>query len=198
MSELITVSDVMDNLKLGPNGGLLYCMEFLESKMDWLKAKLEQFPDHYILFDCPGQVELYTHHKSVKNILEQLTKWNYRLTAVHLVDSHYCSDASKFISIVLTSLSTMLQIALPHVNVLSKADLIEKCGKLPFNLDFFTDVLDLDYLLDNLQVLNSSESCTFGFIPSGVRFTKQFGGKTAPKVCNKVANFGEKFHPKPL
>ena len=43
-----------------------------------------------------------------------------RLAAVHLVDSHYCVDPSKFISILLTSLSTMLQIALPHVNVLSK------------------------------------------------------------------------------
>ncbi len=32
------------------------------------------------------------------------------------------------------------------------ADLIEKYGRLPFNLDFYTDVLDLDYLLDHLQV----------------------------------------------
>ena len=29
----------------------------------------------------------------------------------------------------------------------------------------------------------------------GVRFTKQFGGKTAPKVCKKVTNLGGKFRP---
>ena len=53
-----------------------------------------------------------------------------QLAAVHLVDSHYCSDPAKFISVLLTSLSTMIQVELPHVNVLSKIDLIENYGKL--------------------------------------------------------------------
>ena len=46
----------------------------------------------------------------------------------------------------------VLQIELPHVNVLSKADLVEKHGKLAFNLDFYTEVLDLEYLLEHFQV----------------------------------------------
>ena len=79
LSDLITVGDVMDNLKLGPNGGLVYCMEYLEKNMDWLKDQLAKYEDHYILFDCPGQVELYTHHNSVRNILATLTKWNYKV-----------------------------------------------------------------------------------------------------------------------
>ena len=41
--ELITVEDVMSNLSLGPNGALLYCMEFLETNQDWLKEKLQNF-----------------------------------------------------------------------------------------------------------------------------------------------------------
>ena len=53
-----------------------------------------------------------------------------QLAAVHLVDSHYCSDPSKFVSVLLTSLSTMIQMELPHVNVLSKIDIIEQYGKL--------------------------------------------------------------------
>ena len=65
----------------------------------------------------------------------------------------FFSDASKFISVLLTSLSTMLQIELPHVNILSKADLIEKYGKLAFNLDFYTEVLDLSYILDQFKVI---------------------------------------------
>lgn len=42
----------------------------------------------------------------------------------------------------------MLQLSLPHVNVLSKIDLLESYGKdeLAFNLDFYTEVLDLSYL----------------------------------------------------
>lgn len=151
ISDLVTLSDVMDTLKLGPNGGLLYCMEYLEKNIDWFETELKKLENKYLIFDFPGQVELYTHHNSVKNILQKLQKWDCRLVSVHLVDSHYCSDPSKFISVLLTSLSTMLQIELPHVNVLSKCDLIEKFGKLSFNLDFYTEVLDLQYLLDEFK-----------------------------------------------
>ncbi|XP_051493829.1 GPN-loop GTPase 2 isoform X1 [Apus apus] len=130
IAELITLPDVMEDLKLGPNGGLIYCMEYLEANFDWLQEKLATSRGHYYLFDCPGQVELYTHHDALKNVFAQLAKWNFRLAAVHLVDSHYCTDPGKFISVLCTSLSTMLHVELPHVNVLSKMDLIEQYGKL--------------------------------------------------------------------
>ncbi|XP_053942602.1 GPN-loop GTPase 2 [Cuculus canorus] len=150
IAELITLPDVMENLKLGPNGGLIYCMEYLEANFDWLQEKLAACRGHYCLFDCPGQVELYTHHDALKNVFAQLAKWNFRLAAVHLVDSHYCTDPGKFISVLCTSLATMLHVELPHVNVLSKMDLIEQYGKLAFNLDYYTEVLDLSYLVDHL------------------------------------------------
>ena len=152
ISDLIQLEDVMANFKLGPNGGLIYCMEYLEKNFDWLLTKLKSLESNYFIIDCPGQVELYTHNNSVKNIVQRLEKEvGIRLAAVHLVDSHYCADPSKFLSVCLTSLTTMLQIELPHVNVLSKADLIEKYGKLDFNIDFYTEVMDLEYLLDRIS-----------------------------------------------
>ena len=45
----------------------------------------------------------------------------------------------------------MLQIELPHINVLSKVDLMESYGKLAFNLEFYTEVQDLSYLLQHLD-----------------------------------------------
>jgi len=150
--ELVTVEDVMQNCNLGPNGALMYCMEYLEENFDWLLNQLVQIKDSYLIFDMPGQVELYTHHESIKNIFGKLEKLSYHLCAVHLVDSHYCSDPPKFISTLLLSLSTMMQVALPHVNVLSKADLLKKNSpKLDFGVDFYTDVLDLEYLLELLD-----------------------------------------------
>ena len=36
--------------------------------------------DHYLLFDFPGQVELFTLHSNAKNvILEMANKWDYRV-----------------------------------------------------------------------------------------------------------------------
>lgn len=153
ISNLITVSDVMDNLSLGPNGGLMYCMEYLETNVEWLSTEINKLPvETYILLDCPGQVELYTHHKSMRNVIDLVTqKLDYRLAAVHLVDSHYCTEPSKFISVLLTSLSTMLQIEMPHINILSKIDLMEQYGRVDFNIDFYTEVLDLQQLIDTFE-----------------------------------------------
>ncbi|KAJ3292599.1 GPN-loop GTPase 2 [Borealophlyctis nickersoniae] len=151
IAELITLEDCMEEFGLGPNGGLIYCMEYLEKNMDWLLARLETIKDKYILFDFPGQVELFTHHNSVRNILERLQKLDYRLCAVHLVDSHHCVDASRYVAMLMLSLKTMIQLELPHINVLSKVDLMESYGKLAFSLDFYTEVQDLSYLLDRLN-----------------------------------------------
>lgn len=151
LGDLIQLEEVMDAYRLGPNGGLLYCMEFLERNFDWLLSRVTKVKDTYLLIDCPGQVELYTHNPSMKNIIGRLEKFGTRLCCVNMVDSHYCSDPSKFISVCLTSLNSMLQIELPHVNILSKVDLIEKYGRLQFNIDFYTDVLDLEFLLDAMS-----------------------------------------------
>ena len=45
----------------------------------------------------------------------------------------------------------MLQMDLPHLNVLTKIDKISTYGPLPFNLDFYTEVQDLSYLLPHLE-----------------------------------------------
>lgn len=150
--ELVSVADVMNDLSLGPNGALMYCMEYLEENYDWLLIKLRALKDSYLIFDMPGQVELYTHHGAIKTVFGKLQEIGYHLCVVHVVDSHYCSDPTKFISTLLLSLSTMLQIGLPHVNVLSKADLLRKHSEsLNFGLDFYTDVLNLEYLLELLD-----------------------------------------------
>ncbi|EPB86072.1 hypothetical protein PS15m_000756 [Mucor circinelloides] len=152
LADLITLEDTMNELSLGPNGGIMFCIEYLLKNMDWLTDKLRELgEDHYILFDFPGQVELFTHHSAVKDILHGLEKADYRLVAVNMVDAHYCTDPAKYISVLLLALKTMIQLELPHVNVLSKVDLIESYGKLRFNLQYYTDVMDLSYLLDSLN-----------------------------------------------
>lgn len=152
--EVVVLSSVMEKMKLGPNGGLLYCMEYLEAHIDEviekIKAKLSD--KTYLLFDFPGQVELYTHSNCIRSLLAKLVKrLQLRLTAVQLVDAHYCTDASKFISAALLGTTTMIRLELPSVNVLSKVDLLSNYGELPMNFEFFTDCHDLDRLVPFLD-----------------------------------------------
>lgn len=41
IADLITLDDVMEEFGLGPNGGMMYCMEYLEKNLDWLIEKLK-------------------------------------------------------------------------------------------------------------------------------------------------------------
>jgi GTPase SAR1 family protein len=80
----------MEEDDLGPNGAVLYALEELEHNMEWLEAGLSELGEDYVLFDCPGQVELYTHHSSLRNIFFRLQKLGYR------VDLHFPSSARSF------------------------------------------------------------------------------------------------------
>lgn len=124
--ELISLDDVMEELGFGPNGGLIYCMEHLQENLhDWLEEELENYlDDDYLVFDCPGQIELFSHVPVLKNFVEHLQRKNFKVCVVYLLDSQFMTDVTKYISGCMASLSAMVQLELPHVNILSKMDLV--------------------------------------------------------------------------
>lgn len=75
VSELVSLEAVQREFGLGPNGGLVYCIEHLAANLDWLGEKLAPLltSGTYILFDCPGQVELFNLHDSLRSVIAWLT-----------------------------------------------------------------------------------------------------------------------------
>ncbi|ETI21084.1 hypothetical protein G647_07428 [Cladophialophora carrionii CBS 160.54] len=163
--DLISLETIMrdEEIGLGPNGGVLYALEELEADMDnsdgdgdgdgdgWFARGLRKLGDDYLLLDCPGQVEIFTHHASLRRVLARLEKMGYRLVVVNLIDSYALTLPSLYISTLLLSLRMMLQLDLTHVNVLTKIDNLNKYPPLAFNLDFYTEVQDLEFLLPYLR-----------------------------------------------
>lgn len=169
--ELIHVDDAMEDedLHFGPNGGLVFCMEYLLKNSDWLREELGDVDEDYILFDCPGQIELYTHMNTMKEIVELLQKWGFRICAVFLIDAQFMVDGAKFISGnatkticfslvskltqifvlgTMAALSVMINLELPHVNILSKMDQLQKFERR--QLDGFLDP-DPHFLLGSME-----------------------------------------------
>jgi len=126
--ELVTLEEVMDETGLGPNGGLLHCMEYLEDSLDdWLQERLEGYGDEdYIIFDCPGQIELYSHSSVFKSFCDQLKLWGWHVCAVYMLDSQFVTDNAKFIAGAMAALSAMVQLEVAHINVLTKVDLLNE------------------------------------------------------------------------
>lgn len=96
--ELISVDEVMEELPYGPNGALVYAMEFLLENLEWFEEQLGDYEDDYLLLDCPGQIELYSHMDMMKRLADQLVQWGYSVCAVYLLDSHFVMEPSKFIA----------------------------------------------------------------------------------------------------
>lgn len=82
---------------------------------------------------CVGQIELYSHIPVMRQIVNALQTWDFRLCGVFLVDAQFLTDTAKFFSGILAALSAMVQLEVPHINVLSKLDLLDKAGRK--NLD---------------------------------------------------------------
>eukprot|EP00189_Rhodosorus_marinus_P004590 CAMPEP_0113972762 /NCGR_PEP_ID=MMETSP0011_2-20120614/13784_1 /TAXON_ID=101924 /ORGANISM="Rhodosorus marinus" /LENGTH=295 /DNA_ID=CAMNT_0000990029 /DNA_START=106 /DNA_END=993 /DNA_ORIENTATION=- /assembly_acc=CAM_ASM_000156 len=150
IKELVKSSVVAEEHGLGPNGSLMYCMEVLEANTEWLIQKTRTLKGQYLIFDFPGQVELFTHTTIVRSIVQTLVKHDYRLTAVNLVDSHYCSDPGKYISALMLSLTTMLQLEDQPVYFATPE----------FPLETLTEVADLGYVLDRLKAQSRTQRFT--------------------------------------
>jgi len=123
--ELISVDDVMEELEYGPNGGLIYAMEYIMENRVWLEDQLQEYDDDdYFLFDCPGQIELYSHLNVMRDMVEMLQNLDFRVAGVYCIDINFVEDAPKFLSGALAALTAMVNLELPHVNVLTKCDLV--------------------------------------------------------------------------
>jgi GTPase SAR1 family protein len=118
----------MEELELGPNGGLIYAFEYLLNNMDFLTDPLDSVTEDYlIIIDMPGQIELYTHVPILPTLTRQLTEGslNTRLCAAYLLESTFIVDRAKFFAGTLSAMSAMLMLGIPHVNILSKMDLVK-------------------------------------------------------------------------
>lgn len=98
--ELITIEDSMqdETLNFGPNGGLVYCMEYFFENLDWLQEKIGEQEDEYILFDCPGQIELFTHIPVMTKFVQKLQSWDFFVCSVFIMDVQFMLDGPKFLS----------------------------------------------------------------------------------------------------
>ncbi|KAF1963380.1 hypothetical protein CC80DRAFT_460055 [Byssothecium circinans] len=150
IKDLISLADVMEEMGLGPNGGLIYCFEFLMDNLDFLTDKLEEVTDAYlIIIDMPGQIELYTHVPILPELVKTLMhgSLNINMCAAYLLEATFIVDRPKFFSGTLSAMSAMLMLEMPHINILSKMDLVKgqvKNRELKRFLDPDPNLLDDD------------------------------------------------------
>lgn len=90
--------------------------------------------EYLIIIDMPGQIELYTHIPILPSLVRHLTRTgglNINLCATYLLEATFVVDRAKFFAGTLSAMSAMIMLEVPHVNVLSKMDLVrDSVGKM--------------------------------------------------------------------
>lgn len=124
---------------------------FLLENLDFITEAIDPLTEEYlIIIDMPGQIELYTHIPVVPTLVRHLTRsgaLNVNLCAAYLLESTFVVDRAKFFAGTLSAMSAMIMLEIPHVNILSKMDLVK--GSVPKKelkrfLDPDTSLLDDD------------------------------------------------------
>jgi GTPase SAR1 family protein len=104
-----------------------------------LEERISEFGDNtYFLIDCPGQLELYSHLTVMSDLTKKLKKIGVNMCSVYCIDSTFLTEQSKFISGCAVSLATMIQMELPHINIITKCDLIQ-------DKDLLDNIMQLDF-----------------------------------------------------
>ncbi|KAL8959028.1 MAG: hypothetical protein Q9193_004033 [Seirophora villosa] len=193
IKDLISLEDVMEEMGLGPNGGLIYCFEFLLENLDFLTQALEPLSEEYlIIIDLPGQIELYTHIPIVPTLVNHLTRFgslNVSLCAAYLLESTFVVDRAKFFAGTLSAMSAMIMLEIPHVNILSKMDLVK--GSVPKRqLKRFLDP-DASLMEDNNNHHNPDEDLRGGADPANTESV--MGGGSFKKLNRAVARLIDDF-----
>ncbi|MGQ9759313.1 MAG: ATP/GTP-binding protein [Candidatus Methanomethylicaceae archaeon] len=120
--DYINYDRMVEDLKLGPNGALVACVDAAVNHVQEMREEVERLDPDYVLVDTPGQMELFAYRDSGTFIASALSGGPF--SVIFLADSIFLNRASDFISVMLLSHSVHVRFRSPQINCLSKIDLL--------------------------------------------------------------------------
>ncbi len=143
--EWIVISSIMSEFNLGPNGAQVVAADLIIENVDKIKEILEELDDYYIIFDTPGQIELFTLRTSSPILVDVLGGKKSMIAFVG--DASVSSSPSGHISQKLIYASVLTRFFKPTLFVLNKKDLVEE-GRMERIMEWESDP---DSLIDDFM-----------------------------------------------
>ena len=143
ITEVIDYRQVMQEYQLGPNGAIMTCLnlftasqfEIVLTKINQKKlsnykrnslAKVKSSEDSgFVVFDTPGQIEIFTWSASGTIITETLAAL-YPTVVLYILDTTLCQNPATFMSNMLYACSILYKTRLPFILVFNKIDETEE------------------------------------------------------------------------
>ena len=194
--DFVDLTSVMNNYQLGPNGALILAADLVATRINDIQTAVEDLNPDYVIFDTPGQIELFAFRSSGPYIVDNIQC--EAKTVLFLFDSTLVSTPSNFVSIALLGASIQLRLKAPQIAVLSRKDLLGP--NLKRVMSWSTDIAKLEeaireearssYMLDVSLVRDLARSgLAYELYP--VSSTTRDGMMDLSAVISRQLNLGE-------
>ncbi|MCD6512673.1 MAG: ATP/GTP-binding protein [Thermoplasmata archaeon] len=146
--EWISIDEIMKDYELGPNGAQVLAADMLALNIKTLEERIGEYRADYLIFDTPGQLELFVFRSTGKVIIDELGRENSIL--FYLMDPSMATTPASFVSQLMLSATTQFRLNLPLINVLTKKDIVDPSAlKMILEWGENPDVLHEDLMIKN-------------------------------------------------
>ncbi|KAF3930465.1 hypothetical protein ABW20_dc0108725 [Dactylellina cionopaga] len=119
----VNYKQVMKQYNLGPNGGIMTCLNLFATKIDQVLGILEKRAPTIsrILVDTPGQIECFVWSASGAIVTDALAS-SFPTVLAYVIDTPRTTSTSTFMSNMLYACSILYKTKLPMIIVFNKTD----------------------------------------------------------------------------
>lgn len=143
--DTVNYKEVMKQYQLGPNGGIITSLNLFSTRFDQVMKFIEKRSSEckYVIFDTPGQIEVFTWSASGSIITEALAS-TFPTVIVFVMDISRSISPVTFMSNMLYACSILYKTKLPFILVMNKIDIVSSDFAVEWMTDFeaFQDALE--------------------------------------------------------
>lgn len=122
--ESISLSQIMSEFNLGPNGAQIVAADLILENTDAIEKYLKEMEDYYVIFDTPGQIELFSFRPGSPLLVDKLSQGKAMVAFV--TDAVLAASPSGYISQKMLYGAVMSRFFKPMLFVLNKTDLVDE------------------------------------------------------------------------
>lgn len=155
----VKLRDIMKEYGVGPNGAQIIAADMLALNIGEMKEIIESFETEYVIFDTPGQMELFILRQSGKFLIESFGAGSSIIG--FLYDPVISRTPSGFIALMLQVASVQVRFNVPFISVLTKSDLLADSEREKI-LNWSRNLMELDGAVhEEVPTLRSQLSIEF-------------------------------------
>lgn len=122
--EWVVLGQIMEEYNLGPNGAQVVAADIMALQSQDIATAVTEMEADYVLYDVPGQLELFAFRSSSQRLMEVLG--GSAPVLVYLLDPMLVGTPNGYVTSMLLGATVKFRFDAPMIFLLSKADLIDE------------------------------------------------------------------------